>query len=130
MVTIILVSHSKKITDGLKEMIEEMTGRFEHITIVSAGGTDDDRIGTDPLFIKNAIEENADSDNIYLFADIGSAIMSIETAIELLDDEALQEKCTYLDAPLVEGAFVAAVKCMSDASKDAVVAEISKFKSE
>ena len=50
--------------------------------------------------------------------------------IELLDDEALQEKCTYLDAPLVEGAFVAAVKCMSDASKDAVVAEISKFKSE
>ena len=87
MVAIILVSHSRKITDGLKEMIEEMTGRFEHISIVSAGGTDDGRIGTDPLFILNAIEEHKDADNIYLFADIGSAIMSIEAAIELLEDE-------------------------------------------
>lgn len=130
MVAIILVSHSRKITDGLKEMIEEMTGRFEHISIVSAGGTDDGRIGTDPLFILNAIEEHKDADNIYLFADIGSAIMSIEAAIELLEDEALQAKCTYLDAPLVEGAFVGAVKCMSDASKEAVVAEIAKFKTE
>ena len=59
MVTIILVSHSRKITDGLKEMIEEMTGKLEHILIVSAGGTDDGRLGTDPINLKNEIEHRS-----------------------------------------------------------------------
>ncbi len=127
MVTIILVSHSRKITDGLKEMIEEMTGNFDSITIISAGGTEDGRLGTDPVNLVNEIENSANMDNIYLFADIGSAVMSIETALELIEDDQLRDKCVYIDAPLVEGAFVGAVKCMSDASKDAVVAEVSKL---
>ena len=130
MVSIILVSHSRKITDGLKEMIEEMTGKLEDIVIISAGGTDDGRLGTDPINLKDEIEKNSTSDTIFLFADIGSAIMSIETAIELLEDEALVEKCVYVEGPLVEGAFVGAVKCMSDPSKEAVVAEVAKLKQE
>ncbi len=130
MVSIILVSHSRKITDGLKEMIEEMTGKLDHIFIISAGGTDDGRLGTDPMNLKDEIEKNSKSDNIFLFADIGSAVMSIETAIELLEDESLINKCVYVDGPLVEGAFVGAVKCMSDPSKDAVLAEVSKLTQE
>lgn len=130
MVSIILVSHSRKITDGLKEMIEEMTGKMDHISIISAGGTDDGRLGTDPINLKEEIENSSDCDTIFLFADIGSAVMSIETAIELLEDEVLAAKCVYVEGPLVEGAFVGAVKCMSDPSKEAVVAEVAKLKQE
>lgn len=129
MVTILLVSHSKKITDGLKEMIEEMTGNQDNINIVSAGGTDDGRIGTDPMNIKDEIEKNSASDSIFLFADIGSAIMSVETAIELIEDEALQEKCIYIDGPIVEGAFVGAVTCMVNPSRESVIKEVTKLKS-
>ena len=129
MVTILLVSHSKKITDGLKEMIEEMTGNQDDITIVSAGGTDDGRIGSDPINIKNEIEANSNSDSIFLFADIGSAVMSVETAIELLEDETLQEKCVYIDGPLVEGAFVASVQCMVNPERESVIKEVTKLKS-
>jgi PTS hybrid protein len=128
-VTILLVSHSIKITDGLKEMIEEMTGNQKHISIVSAGGTEDGRIGTNPMKIKEEIESHSDSETIFLFADIGSAIMSIETAIDMIDDEALQEKCIYIDGPLVEGAFVGAVQCMNDPSKEAVIQQVTKLKS-
>lgn len=128
MVVIILVSHSRKITDGLKEMIEEMTGQHEIIRIVSAGGTEDGRIGTDPLFIKNIIESNVDADSIYLFADLGSAIISIDTVIDMIEDEALKKKCIYVDGPLVEGSFIGSVQCLVNPSPDAVLREVHKLK--
>jgi phosphoenolpyruvate---glycerone phosphotransferase subunit DhaM len=130
MVAIILVSHSRKITDGLKEMIEEMTGRYDHIHIISAGGTDDGRLGTDPIFIKDQIDAHKNADSIFLFADIGSAVMSIETALELIEEDDLRSKCVYIDGPLVEGAFVGAVQCMVNPSREAVIREVTKLKSD
>ncbi len=130
MVGIILVSHSKKITDGLKEMIEEMTGKYDHISIVSAGGTDDGRIGTNPIYVKEQIEAHSEAESIFLFADIGSAVLSIESAMELLEDESLRDKCVYIDAPLVEGAFVGSVQCMVDPSRELVIKEVTKLKSD
>ncbi len=130
MVTIILVSHSKKITDGLKEMIEEMTGKYEHIHIISAGGTDDGRLGTNPIFITEQIEAHKNVDSIFLFADIGSAVMSIESALELIEDDELRAKCFYIDGPLVEGAFVGSVQCMVNPSPELVIREVTKLKSD
>ncbi len=102
---IILVSHSQKITDGTKEMIEEMTGTNDAVRIISAGGTGDGRLGTNSIMIMEAIEENADCHHILIFCDIGSAILSSETAIDLIDDEELAMKTEIMDCPLVEGAL-------------------------
>lgn len=126
MLTFILVSHSKKITDGLKEMIEEMIGDRENITIVSAGGTDTGDLGTDPIRIVTEIEEHVESDQIYLFADIGSAVMSIESALDLVNEN-LRERCVYIDGPLVEGAFVACVQGMIGSSKEVIQLEVNKL---
>ncbi len=120
MVTAIIVSHSIKITDGIKEMIEEMTGRSQSINIISCGGSDDGGIGTDPAKILKAIEENSTSDYIYLYGDLGSGIMSIEMALELIDDEELKAKTYYIEGPLVEGAFAGIVQCLVDPSPEAV----------
>ncbi|HAC1835819.1 TPA_asm: hypothetical protein GI994_12135, partial [Listeria monocytogenes] len=43
MISIVLVSHSQKITEGLQEMIVEMVGDTVHI--ISSGGTGDGRLG-------------------------------------------------------------------------------------
>ena len=129
MAAIILVSHSYKITEGLKEMIEEMTSHTESIEIISAGGTDDQRLGTDAVKISEYIRQCAHHDNIYLFADLGSAVFSIEAAIELIEDEELANKCTYVPGPIVEGAFVASVQCMVDPSKAAILREAEKIRS-
>ena len=98
---ILLVSHSKMITDGIKEMIEQMNAS-EEITIHSLGGTSDGSLGSDPI-------NEADSDREFLiFADLGSAVLSSELAFDMLEED--QQKHYHLvDAPLVEGAFAAAI---------------------
>lgn len=126
MITIILVSHSRKISDGLVDMITEMVPS-KNVTVLSAGGTDEGGIGTDPMLIQSLIEDHQNSERIYLFADIGSSIMSIETAFDLIDLE-LKAKCVYVDAPLVEGAFLASVQAMIDSSHEAILREINNLK--
>ena len=54
MVGIVLVSHSNKLVEGLKDLISQMA---VGVKICVAGGTDDGRIGTDPMKIMSAIEE-------------------------------------------------------------------------
>ena len=77
--------------------------------ILSAGGTADGRIGTDPILIKSAIESVYDEDGVVILADIGSSIMNVEMAKELLDEE-MQEKIYILDTPIVEGSIAVAVQ--------------------
>ena len=95
------------ITDGIKEMIEQMNAS-EEITIHSLGGTSDGSLGSDPIKIIDTINE-ADSDREFLiFADLGSAVLSSELAFDMLEED--QQKHYHLvDAPLVEGAFAAAI---------------------
>ena len=123
---VLLVSHSKKITDGLKEMIEEMIGSDSQLPLYSLGGTEDGRLGTDAVRIMQAIEECHESDNIYIFCDIGSAIMSAETALDMVSDS-LHEKIILVDGPLVEGAFAAAIQVSVGQSKDLVMQELSNL---
>ena len=127
MISIILVSHSKKITDGLKEMIEEMVDSTEDVKIFSAGGTQDGRLGTDSVAIYNIIKKSNQHKNILIFADIGSAILSTETAIDLIEDEELKSKVTLVDAPLVEGAFVASIQAMVDNDVEGILAELQNI---
>ncbi len=127
MISIILVSHSKKITDGLKEMIEEMVDSTGDVKIFSAGGTQDGRLGTDSVAIYNIIKKSNQHKNILIFADIGSAILSTETAIDLIEDEELKSKVTLVDAPLVEGAFVASIQAMVDNDVEGILAELQNI---
>lgn len=124
---IILVSHSQKITDGTKEMIEEMTGTSDAVRIISAGGTGDGRLGTNSVMIMEAIEANSDCDHILIFCDIGSAILSSETAIDLIEEEDLQDKTEIMDCPLVEGAFAAAVQATVCQKKETIIQELAKL---
>ncbi|SJZ47735.1 dihydroxyacetone kinase phosphoryl donor subunit DhaM [Garciella nitratireducens] len=112
MIGLVIVSHSNKISNGIVDLCYQMAGK--NIKIISAGGTSDGRIGTDPIFIKEAIEKANDGDGVVIFADIGSSIMSSELAIEMLEKD-LQEKTYILDTPIVEGAVAVAVQaCMSN----------------
>lgn len=105
MVGIVIVSHSEKIAEGAKEVAEQMV---PEVKIYSAGGTDDGRIGTDAMKISAAIENAFDKDGVILLFDLGSSLMNAEMAIEFLDED-IKSKVEIIDAPLVEGAIVAAV---------------------
>lgn len=71
---------------------------------IAAGIDDPDSpIGTDPIKVMEAIESVADTDHVLVMMDIGSALLSAETALDLLDP-AIAAKVRLCAAPLVEDA--------------------------
>lgn len=107
MIGLVVVSHSRKIAEGVVELIYEMVDK--DFKIIPAGGTSDGRIGTDPIMIKEAIEKAYDGDGIGIIVDIGSSLMNAELAMELLEEE-IRKKVIILDTPIVEGSISVAVQ--------------------
>lgn len=124
---IVLISHSKAITDGLKTLIETMVS-FEPDTlaIFSAGGNDDGDIGTTPMVVLDQLQAASAAENIYVFTDMGSAVMSAETALSFLEDALKSHVVLLSEAPLVEGAYVASVQCSIEATRDQVIQAVKE----
>jgi dihydroxyacetone kinase phosphotransfer subunit len=104
MVGLVLVSHSPQIAEGTAELVRQMAGEVE---ITAVGGDSDGGFGTDPERIRAAIE-NLEADEVLIFMDLGSAVLSAETVLEMLSPED-RERVSLVDAPFVEGAFAAGV---------------------
>ena len=118
MIGLVFVSHSRLIADGLCQLADQMAGGG--VKIAPAGGlTDDsDALGTDATLILDAIECAWSEDGVLLLVDMGSAVMSAEMALEFLPDEK-RSRCLISNAPLVEGAIVAALHAgMGDSLED------------
>ena len=117
-VGVVFVSHSSKIAEGLVELAGQMA---RSTTLVAAGGTDDGGIGTSFDRVGAAIGEADSGAGVALLCDLGSAILTAETALDFLDDE-VRERVRIASAPLVEGGVAAAVAAESGASLDEVIA--------
>ena len=122
MVGIVIVSHSFRIAEGVAELAREMGG--PDIRLETAGGLDmpDHPIGTDAVLVMQAIERAWSEDGVLVLMDLGSAVLSAEMALDLLEP-GQRERIQLCEAPLVEGAVAAAVTAKMGASLDAVAAE-------
>ena len=118
---LVLVSHSATLVDGLRDMVAQVAG--DSVPIATAGGTDDGRLGTSAPLIAAAIRSTFDAgaQETLVLLDLGSAALSLELAIEEFDP-AERARIRISEAPLVEGAIVAAVQASVGASIDDVVA--------
>ncbi len=112
----VLVSHSPQVAEGTAELVRHMAGEVE---IVAVGGDTDGSLGTDSDRIRSAIE-GLEADEVLVFMDIGSAVLSAETVLEMLEPE-VAEKVQLVDAPFVEGAFAAGVLASTGADADECV---------
>ncbi|WP_374948050.1 dihydroxyacetone kinase phosphoryl donor subunit DhaM [Agreia sp.] len=115
-VGLVFVSHSAKIADGLVELAQQMA---QNTAMQGAGGTDDGGIGTSFDRVGAAIDSVDSGAGVVVLCDLGSAILTAETAKDLLDDE-VRDRVVIVDAPLVEGAVAAAVEAESGADLDSV----------
>ena len=102
-VALVVVSHSEKIADGAAELAAQMA---PDVSIVAAGGTTDGRIGTSLEKVMAALEQAAGEDGVVILADLGSAVMTAESALEFAGEP---DGVVLADAPLVEGLVAAAV---------------------
>lgn len=113
MVGLVLISHSSQIAEGTAELVRQMAGEVE---LVAVGGDAEGGFGTDPDRIREAIE-NLEVDEVLVFMDLGSAVLSAETVLEMLSSEK-REKVRLVDAPFVEGAFAAGVSASTGSDAD------------
>jgi dihydroxyacetone kinase phosphotransfer subunit len=116
MVNLLIVSHSAQLAAGVKEFASQVAG--DEIKIAAAGGTTDGRLGTSVERIKAGLRELESTDGVLVLVDIGGAVLSVETAIESLGMPQVQ----ISDAPLVEGAYLAAVEASTGATLEQTAA--------
>ncbi len=112
-VGIVVVSHSARLADGVKELAGQMAGA--EVKIAATGGGPDDTLGTNAVQIEAAINRVYGDDGVLILVDLGSAVLSAEVAVESLPPER-QEHVLISNAPLVEGAVVATVEASIGAS--------------
>lgn len=117
-VGLVFVSHSPKIADGLVDLARQMA---PDVALLAAGGTDDNRIGTSFDLVSAAVGQADSGDGVVVLCDLGSAILTAETALDFLADDA-RARVTIVDAPLVEGGVAAAVAAQTGESRDGVAA--------
>lgn len=121
-VGLVLISHSPDIARGLEQFLRQFQ---PHVPIAVAGGTDEGELGTSAWKIKEAIESVYSPKGVLVLFDLGSAYLHAEMALELLAE---RESIQFADAPLIEGAYAAAVEagCGSELDQVRITAEKAK----
>ena len=122
--SLVLISHSGTLVEGLREMVGQVAGVEVRVEI--AGGTEDGRLGTSTTKIasalRNALLPAPDGEpDVLILLDLGSAALSLEIALEELTEHD-RARVRISEAPLVEGAILAAVQASVGASIDEVAA--------
>jgi PTS hybrid protein len=118
MVGVVLVSHSVKLVEGLQELVGQLSGG--QVRVAGAGGGPQGELGTSADKVRAAIEAVAGPDGVIMLVDLGSAVLSAEMAIDLLDPPPPGE-IRISSAPFVEGAVVAVIHAGLGNSLDEVM---------
>src|SRR5690606_15272503 len=79
-------------------------------------------IGTDAVKIMEALSELAEGSDVLVLMDLGSAVLSTEMALQMLD-ESITARVRMCPAPFVEGAIAAGVQANAGSSIEEVYDE-------
>ena len=123
-VAIVIVSHSPDVAKGAADMVREMVG--EEVRVAHCGGNPDGGLGTDVAAIQAALRSVNGPKGIAVLVDLGGAETNSEMASELMADELLGN-VAICNAPIVEGAVMAATEAAGGGSLDAVRATAEEF---
>ena len=116
-VGIVIVSHSAKVAEGAADMVRQMVGTA--VPVAHTGGNQDGGLGTDVAAIMAAINSAWSDAGVAILVDLGGAETNSEMAIEMLDDNR-RTRVVMCNAPIVEGAVIAATEASGGAPLDMV----------
>ena len=120
-VGLVVVSHSRALADAAVVLARGMLPGRELAVEVAAGDIDGG-LGTDAVAIADAMTAADSGDGVVVLMDLGSAVLSAETALDLLDRD-VRERVVLSPAPLVEGLIGAVVTAAAGAARAQVAAE-------
>ena len=116
-VGIVIVSHSLDIAKGTADMVRNMVGSV--IPLAYCGGNPDGGLGTSIEKILTAIDEAWSDRGVAILVDLGGAETNSEMAVEMLPENR-RGKVVVCNAPIVEGAVMAATEAWGGASLEEV----------
>jgi len=116
-VGIVIVSHSAKVAEGAADMVRQMVGT--EVPLAWCGGDPSGGLGTSVEAILKAIDSAWSDAGVALLVDLGGAETNSEMAIEMLPADR-QAKVLVCNAPIVEGAVIAATEAAGGSSLDVV----------
>ncbi len=116
-VGIVIVSHSAKVAEGAADMVRQMVG--DTVPLAWTGGNADGGLGTDVGEIMAAIDRAWSDAGVAILVDLGGAETNSEMAIEMLGAPK-SHHIVVCNAPIVEGAVIAATEASGGASLAAV----------
>ena len=123
-VAIVIVSHSPDVAKGAADMVREMVGA--EVSVAWCGGNPAGGLGTDVAAIQAAIRSVNGPKGVAVLVDLGGAETNSEMAIEMMADE-LKGSVVICNAPIVEGAVMAATEAAGGADLEAVRATAEEF---
>ena len=112
-VGIVIVSHSPLVAEGAADMVRQMVG--DEVPLAWCGGDPAGGLGTSVEAILGAIDKAWSVSGVAVLVDLGGAETNCEMAIEMLDTDR-QAKVVICNAPVVEGAVMAATEASGGAS--------------
>jgi len=118
-VAIVIVSHSAKVAEGTADMVRQMVG--ESVAVAHTGGNEAGGLGTSVARIMAAIDEVWNESGVAVLVDLGGAESNSEMAIEMMDPER-GARVVICNAPIVEGAVIAATEASGGSSLEEVKA--------
>ncbi|MDB5362471.1 MAG: dhaM [Rhodospirillales bacterium] len=116
-VGIVIVSHSPDVARGTADMVRQMVG--EEVPLAWCGGASEGGLGSSVEAIAAAIDRAWSEKGVAILVDLGGAELNSEMAVELLPHER-RGKVVVCNAPIVEGAVIAATEASGGASLDEV----------
>lgn len=123
-VAILIVSHSHDVARGTAEMARQMAG--ENVPIAWTGGNSEGGLGTNVVDIVEQLGSIWRPEGVAVLLDVGGAEMNSEMAVEQLDRDRARV-VRICQAPLVEGAMMAAAEAASGGNLDEVVRAAEEF---
>lgn len=124
-VGIVFVSHSSQLAAGAVALAGQMA---PSVTLLPAGGTDDDGIGTSFGKVMTAVGEADQGAGVVVVSDLGSALLTAETVLDLLPDDE-RARVRVVDGPFIEGGVAAAVAAETGADLEGVAAAVEGARS-
>jgi phosphoenolpyruvate---glycerone phosphotransferase subunit DhaM len=118
-VGIVIVSHSPKIAEGAADMVRQMVG--DAVPLAYTGGDAAGGLGTSVEAIMQAIDRAWSEAGVAILVDLGGAETNSEMAVEFQPEER-RARIAICNAPLVEGAVIAATESSGGSNLAAVKA--------
>ena len=118
LVGLVVVSHSRPLAEAAVELSLQMV-HGPRPEIVIAAGTPDGRFGTDATQVADAIRAADLGAGVVVLTDLGSAVLSAEFALDLVQDA----NAILVAAPFVEGLLAATVRSATGGTMEEVADE-------